>query len=261
MAITQAWMRHRGNKEIETGVAAAEKALELDPGLAVPHCVKASDLAQQGRFEEANAEIAIALRLDPDSWDVNREGAFINYRQGRLNEAMAQFERAAQLMDTDYRSSGMMMSCARGLGDAEQTRRGALMAVERAERALAEDRSNGNALGWGAVAFGELGETERSKEWARRAMLVDPDNLILRFNLACLASRSLGDNDTALELIAPFMERCGTLQVTHVQNDPDLANLRPDARFQAMIAAAKVRLGLEPATETIPAEVATRPRS
>ena len=53
MAITQAWMHHRGNREADTGIAAAERALELDPSLAEPHCVKASDLAQQGRFDEA----------------------------------------------------------------------------------------------------------------------------------------------------------------------------------------------------------------
>ena len=253
MAITQAWMHHRNVSGAETGVAAAEKALELDPDLAEPHCVRASDFAQQGRFDEANAEIATALRLDPDSWDVNKEAAFINYRQGRLKEAMEQFEKAAILMDTDYRSPGLMTSCARGLGDADKARHGAKMTLERAERALGEDRSNGAALGHGAVALGELGETARAKEWARRAMLVDPDNLILRFNLACLSSASLDDSGMALELIAPFMERCGRLQVTHVENDPDLGKLREDPRFQAMIAAAKVRLGLDSSASATPA--------
>lgn len=244
MAITQAWMHHRGNREAETGALAAEKALELDPSLAEPHCVRASVLAQQGRFEEANAEIAHAVRLDPDSWDVNKEAGFINYRQGRLKEALAQFEKAALLIDTDYRSAGMMTSCARGLGDADKARRAAEMTVERAERALGEDRNNGAALGYGAMALGELGETERAKEWVRRALIVDPDNLILRFNLACLSTLNLDDPETALELIAPFMARCGRLQVTHVENDPDLEKLRKDARFQAMIADAKARLGL-----------------
>ena len=261
MAITQAWMHHRGNTEIETGVMAADRALELDPRLAEPHCVKASDLAQQGRFEEANAEIATALRLDPESWDVNKEAAFINYRQGRLSDAVNQFEKAAALMDSDYRSAGMMASCARGLGETEKLHKAAQMTLERAERALREDRNNGAALAYGAVALGELGEVERAREWVRRALVVDPDNRIMRFNLACLSTASLNDNDAALELIAPFMEHCGALQVTHVQNDPDLANLRPDPRFQAMIADAKARLGLDSAPDASPAEASARPHS
>ena len=253
MAVTQTWMHHRGNKEAESGIAAAERALELDPSLAEPHCVRANDLAQQGRFDEANAEIAIALQLDPDSWDVNKEAAFLNYRQGRLIEAMALFEKAALLMDTDYRSPGMMASCARGLGDADRARRGAQMTVERAERALGEDRNNGAALGYGAMALGELGEKERAREWVRRALIVDPDNLILRFNLACMVSMSLDDSETALELIAPFMARCGRLQVTHVENDPDLAKLRKDPRFQAMIDEAKRRHGIPTDAAATPA--------
>ena len=253
MAIAQAWMHHRGNRDADTGIAAAERALELDPSLAEPHCVKASDLAQQGRFDEANAEIATALEIDPESWDVNKEAAFINYRQGRLREAMSQFEKAAALMDSDYRSAGMMASSARGLGEQDKLRQAAQMTLERAERALREDRNNGAALAYGAVALGELEEVERAKEWVRRALVVDPDNLIMRFNLACLSSASLNDNDAALELIAPFMERCGTLQVTHVQNDPDLDKLRDDPRFQAMVEAAKARLGLEAEPPATPA--------
>ena len=147
----------------------------------------------------------------------------------------------------------MMASCARGLGEPGKLRRAAQMTLERAERVLGEDRSNGAALAYGAIALGELGETLRAKEWVRRALVVDPDNLIMRFNLACFSSASLGDNDAALELIAPFMERCGTLQVTHVQNDPDLDKLRDDPRFQAMIEAAKARLGIDSPAPVSPA--------
>ena len=127
------------------------------------------------------------------------------------------------------------------------------MTVERAEQALGEDRSNGAALGYGAVALGELGEKERAREWVRRALIVDPDNLILRFNLACMVSTSLDDSETALELIAPFMARCGRLQVTHVENDPDLAKLRKDPRFQAMIDEAKQRHGIPTDAAATPA--------
>ena len=68
-------------------MAAAEKALALDPDLAEPHGVKAKIFTLQGRHDEASAEIAIAVELDPNSWDVNREAAMVMFRQDRIAEA------------------------------------------------------------------------------------------------------------------------------------------------------------------------------
>ena len=52
----------------------------------------------------------------------------------------------------------------------------ARVTLERAERALAADRTNGFASSWGAMALVELGEVERVKRWIDRALLIDPDN-------------------------------------------------------------------------------------
>ena len=55
----------------------------------------------------------------------------------------------------------------------------------RAEKAVAQDRSNGNAMGVGVAALAALGEADRAKDWMRRALLIDPDNLMMRYNFAC----------------------------------------------------------------------------
>jgi adenylate cyclase len=117
MALTQADMRYRGTELREDGMAAAEKALQYNPAMAEPHCVKARFFALQGRHDEANAEIAVALKLNPDSWEVNREAASVTFRQGRIREAARYFERAAELVETDCRSAGMMLSCYHGLNE------------------------------------------------------------------------------------------------------------------------------------------------
>ena len=78
MALMQADIRYRGTDLDDDGMAAAEKALQLRPTLAEPHCVKARYFAQHGRHDEAIAEIAIAVSLDPDSWEVNKEAAFVS---------------------------------------------------------------------------------------------------------------------------------------------------------------------------------------
>jgi adenylate cyclase len=95
MALTQADMRYQGTELHEDGMAAAGKALLLNPNLAEPHCVKAKFFTLQGRHDEANVEIAIAVKLDSDSWEVNREAAMVMFRQGRIAEAVPYFIRAA----------------------------------------------------------------------------------------------------------------------------------------------------------------------
>ncbi len=46
-------------------------------------------------------------------------------------------------------------------------------------------RDNGSAMAAMFSCLLYLGEGDRAKEWAERAVLIDPDNLIMRYNLAC----------------------------------------------------------------------------
>ena len=242
MALMQADIRYRGTDLDDDGMAAAEKALELKPTLAEPHCVKARYFAQHGRHDEASAEIAVAVELDPDSWEVNKEAAFVMFRQGRIAEAAPYFERAVELVETDCRSAGMLLTCHRGLGNADAAERTAKTLLERTERAVAQDKSNAAALALGAGALAELGEKDRAREWMRRAVLVDPDNVIMRYNLACACALNLKDIDAALDLLRPYMSRANAAQMRHVASDPDLDSLRGDPRFQAMLVEAEARI-------------------
>ena len=242
MALMQADIRYRGTDLDADGMAAAEEALRFMPTLAEPHCVKARFFAQHGRHDEASAEIAIAVDLAPDSWEVNKEAAFVMFRQGRIAEAAPYFQRAVDLVETDCRSAGMLLTCYRGLGDVEATERTARILLERTERAVAQDKSNAAALALGAGALAELGATDRAREWIRRAVLIDPDNVIMRYNLACCFALSLNDVGAAVDLLLPYMSRANAAQMRHVASDPDLDNLRDNPRFQAMLAEAQARI-------------------
>jgi adenylate cyclase len=87
-----------------------------------------------------------------------------------------------------------------------------------------------------------MGETERAKEWARRAVLIDPDNLIMRYNLACDLTINLRDFDTALEFLGPVLRKTGKENLQWTKSDPDLDPIRDDPRFKAMIEDAEKRL-------------------
>jgi adenylate cyclase len=224
------------------GMAALDRALALNPDLPEARALKALKLSEAGRHDEASVEIAVALHLDPESYEVNWRAGLISYNQGRPAAAVPYFEKATALTGTDTGSPMMLISCYTALGDAENARRIARVVLGRAEKAVAQDRANGNALGAGVAALAALDESDRARDWVRRALLIDPDNLLMRYNFACTFVRSLGDPDAALGMLGPLLERDTGRIVTAAPTDPDLAGLRGDPRFQAMLAAAEARL-------------------
>jgi adenylate cyclase len=95
-----------------------------------------------------------------------------------------------------------------------------------------------------------MGEGDRAREWIARALLLDPDNRSMRFNFACALNARLGDGESALEILGPIFTQASSAFLAHIKADTDLDSLREDPRFQAMIAEAEARLGVEEAAAT-----------
>jgi adenylate cyclase len=226
----------------EDGLAAAARALEIDANLAEAHAAKAGALAARGDYDAAQLEISTALRLDADSADVHREAGRLAMHQRRLRDAAAHFEKSFELVETDISSGGMLITCYTALGDAAGLRRIAQRTLERAERAVAKDADNGSAMAAMFSALLTLGETERAREWARRAVLIDPDNLGMRYNLACDLVVSIREFDMALDMLRPVCLSGGREQIAWLKSDPDMDPLRDDPRFKALIEDAERRL-------------------
>jgi adenylate cyclase len=107
-------------------------------------------------------------------------------------------------------------------------------------------------MGYGVNALAVLGEADRTRDWIRRALLIDPDNQNMRYNFACALSTYLKDIDGALELLGPHLAQVTRADLEWTKTDPDMDTLRQDPRFQAMIAAAEARVAAaEAATATV----------
>jgi adenylate cyclase len=242
MGFSQYNLRRGFGRSNDGGAAALAQALALNPDLAEARALNALLLYEAGQGEAAAAEIAVALRLDPESVAANNAAANTHYRDGRLAEAVPYFEKAVAVDDAALSHPMLLVSCYTALGDQENARRIARIALERAERVVANDRSNGHAMCVGSAALAVLGEAVRAKDWMRRALLVDPDNLNMRYNFACTLAALSGDPEAALAMLEPVLERGTDGTVKNARIDPDLARLRGDPRFQAMLAAAEARL-------------------
>ena len=241
MAVAQAALKFYFNGPGDGALASAERALSLDENLAEAHAAKARVLVSEARYDLAMAEIETALRLDPESFEVNTAAARLFFTQRRHKEAIHYYEKAASLMETDFSSVAMLETCYQAIGDREGVRSAAERTLARAERITSQEPDNGMALGYVVNALCFLGRAERAKDLAKRAVLLDPDNLTMRYNFAC-GFAALREFDTVLELLGPVLERDTKETVDWAKVDPDLDPLRDDPRFQAMIAAADARV-------------------
>ncbi|HET7778478.1 MAG TPA: TIR domain-containing protein [Rudaea sp.] len=242
LAIGHSKLRTAQGGTSHDGMAAVERALALDPSLAEAHAVKAQILLQDGDPDAAAAEVATALVLDPESYEVNRSAGRLSYQLHRHEDAIRFYEKATVLMEADINSASMLTSCYTALGDAAGTARAARQALKRAENVLSREPNNPLVTGYSAYALAALGEGERAKARMNRALLIDPDNFNMRYNFACAISVYLQDKEAALEMLGPLFETINDSFLPYAKADPDFEFLRDDPRYQAMVSAAELRL-------------------
>jgi len=241
LAVAQMMLRFSHGRTEDDGLAAAEQALALDPDLAEAHSAKARILARHGRYDEAFAEFDIALRLDPESWDVNRWIGYWKLAQGRPAEAIRYYEKAVSLADADLWSAAMLQSCYAATGDPDNLARVAQLTLQRADDALDRDPSGVQALCYGALSHAALGHAAEARQWMDRALVADPDNRTTRYNFGCSLAR-LGQIEAAVDMLYPVFASMDAAMFRFTQADPDLAALRGTERFEAMVAATMARL-------------------
>jgi len=246
LGAAQTWLQFHFGSPKDGGVAAIDRALALDEGSADAHAFKARHLSNQHRYDAAFAHIEIALALNPQSWAANSEAALLYYKLHRFEQAARYWSKAATLPDSSSGDPGMLLSTYSALGDQDGIRRAAEMAVARAEQALTNSYVNGAAMGCAVGGYAALGQADKARNMIRRALLIDPDNLRMRFNFACGTIAFLKDAETALDLLEPVFARMTASWLEHVRVDPDLNPVRDAPRFKAMLADAEFRLEGQP---------------
>ena len=241
MAVAQRIRHMMLASEGDSGRAAAEKALALDPALADSHCAMAGVLHAEGRDDEALLEVEKAIALDRDSYEVITTAARYYTGVRRYAEAIPLWEKSAEFAD---RSNTLMMllSCLKATGATERIPEVCRRLLMSSEKIALEEPDNGSAMVGVISALAGLGEVERAKEWIERAMLLDPNNMNMRYNIICTLVVDLHEHEMALDFLEPLLQVLLADSIHWIKSDYDLDAIRNHPRFIAMLDAAEKRI-------------------
>ncbi|WP_455873846.1 TPR end-of-group domain-containing protein [Rhizobium yanglingense] len=226
------------NVPLENILQMSARALELDPDLAEAHASRGLALHQNGQDQLAILAFERALALEPNLYEANFHYARFFFMRGDFANAVRYFTRAAHIRTDDYVSPIHLMSAHRSLGRMSDTENWAKLGLLRAERALNLSPENSGPAHRGALALAHLGDRARARDWAARAIAIDPDDIVAQYNLACVYS-VLGDVDEAIDILERLMPRSSVYHIKWFDNDSDLDNIRSDERFQKLLLAAQ----------------------
>ena len=219
---------------LDSILATSAKALALEDGLAEAHASRGLALSLGQRYDEAMAEFEQAIALDPNSFEAHYFCARACFAQGKFERAAALFERAAEIKPDDYQSLVLLHAIYRSLGRDRDKENAARRGIERAERELTLHPENPRPAYLGAIALLAIGEKDRSKEWLSRALAIDPDDILVQYNVACAYSL-LGDIEAAFDLLVRLLPYANHETKAWIKHDSDFDPLRSHPRYQKVL--------------------------
>ena len=249
MSLAEAELSQRGVQgySIASARASAERAIAADATVAEGHAALAEAMVR-GLMETAPVDdvLATALKLDPDCYEAHVVAGAAAIGRRDYEKAIVHLERAIELDPDAYWPAGMVVQGYEALGESKATEAANRRALARCEKILADEPDHSGALGFLVTALAGLGHAERAREWTKRALLFDPDNARLHYNLAC-AMASLGDADTAVDLIEPWIDTVSHGWLLWMRSDNSLDPIREHPGFVALMSRGARRLEAEQA--------------
>jgi tetratricopeptide (TPR) repeat protein len=207
-------------------------AMELDPNIPEARTARGLTHFAQGRHEEAERELQRALAMDPRRFEAWYYYARVCFQQGRLEEALRLFRRATEVRE-DYQAAFFAAQTVEALGRAAEARTAYANALEVVERHLDLNPDDARAATMRAVSLCRLGRREEGLRWAEQALSLDALDAGVRYNVACLYALE-GATERALSALEESA-RAGYAHPDWIARDPDLASLRREPRFQALL--------------------------
>lgn len=215
-------------------LATTGKALALEPNLAEAHAARAYAFMIECHQAEAVAAFERALELDPTCYDAHQLYAEFFVTNGEFESAAQHYLRAMEIQPDDYQAPLFLINVLRSLGRPEEAGTYARLGVRRAEEALRQHPENSKPAQLGAVALAFLGERGRAVEWLARALAIDPDDNLARYNAACTYAQ-LGEIGRAIEQLENCLPQFGGDMKLWFKKDSDLDPIRDHPQYQKLL--------------------------
>lgn len=222
---------------LEKADVASRKALELASDLAEAHVARGLALSLKKEYAQAAGEFQTAIRLDPKLYEARYFFGRTAWAQGDLVEAAQLFEQAFQLRADAYQAASHLAGVYVGLGRNADAQTAFRRAATVASKHLELHPDDARALYLGATLWASLGERDRALEWANRALAMDPDDAVTLYNVASVYAL-LREPEQALDCLENALHH-GFAHKEWIEHDSDLASLRSQPRFQALLQAAR----------------------
>jgi TolB-like protein/Flp pilus assembly protein TadD len=231
-AFVEMYVQSEDENRIEA-TRSSERALELDSAGAEPHASRGLAFLVNEQYDEAIEKFETAIRLNPNLFEPLYYYARTSFHQGKLQKAADLFARASEVNSEDYQSRILRAHVLAGLDQAELSNEVAKEAITVIEKHLKWNPDDARAFYLGAGSLHQIGEHDRAERWIGRALAIDPTDSVVLYNVACFYSLD-GQLDKALNCLESAANQ-GAISGSWMEHDNDLANLREEPRFQALL--------------------------
>ena len=217
-------------ENIEQSLAASKRAIELDPELAEAHAARGLAVSLSMQYNEAEKEFDRAIKLNPKLYEAYYFYARTCTQQGKIEKAALLFEKAGEVRPEDYQATVFLAEAYEKLNLPSEAETATHRAIELVEKHLRLNPDDTRALSLGATILIRLGEMEKAINWGKRAQVIDPDEPVVQYNMACIYSLA-GKIEQALDCFEIAIQ-LGFASLEWADNDSDLDPIRDQPRFQ-----------------------------